>query len=342
MEIHVVTQGETLFRIANDYGLSAQRIITDNGLTYPYHLAVGQALLLARPSQVHTVMPGETIYGIAATYGMTVIELLQYNPNLIAEPVLQPGQQLAIAFPDEKRREITISGYAYPYINAAVLRRALPYLTYLAVFAYGFREDGSLVVPDDQEMIAYAYEAHTAPVMVFSSIDDNDVFSSTRAKALFWDTDFQNLVLDNVLAMMHQKGFVGMDADFEYIEAADAEAYLRFLENAGRRLRAEGFFLHTDLAPKTWADQPGLLYEAHDYARIGALSDSVLIMTYEWGYTSLRRRARRLSPQWGEEIEPEIRGGPPAPLCFGIDDASRRFPQKGVFLRGAFPVGVAV
>jgi spore germination protein len=30
----------------------------------------------------------------------------------------------------------------------------------------------------------------------------------------------------------------------------------------------------------------GLLYEAHDYPAIGAIADYVLLMTYEWGYTS--------------------------------------------------------
>ena len=39
------------------------------------------------------------------------------------------------------------------------------------------------------------------------------------------------------------------------------------------------------LAPKTRADQPGLLYEGHDYAAVGAAADAVLLMTYEWGYT---------------------------------------------------------
>lgn len=39
------------------------------------------------------------------------------------------------------------------------------------------------------------------------------------------------------------------------------------------------------LAPKTSADQPGLLYEGHDYAALSANADAVLLMTYEWGYT---------------------------------------------------------
>ena len=39
------------------------------------------------------------------------------------------------------------------------------------------------------------------------------------------------------------------------------------------------------LAPKTSRDQRGLLYEAHDYAGMGAAADRSLVMAYEWGYT---------------------------------------------------------
>ena len=39
------------------------------------------------------------------------------------------------------------------------------------------------------------------------------------------------------------------------------------------------------MAPKTSADQPGLLYEGKDYRALGMIANSVLVMTYEWGYT---------------------------------------------------------
>ncbi len=39
------------------------------------------------------------------------------------------------------------------------------------------------------------------------------------------------------------------------------------------------------LGPKIAADQPGTLYEGHDFAAIGAAVNQVLLMTYEWGYT---------------------------------------------------------
>ena len=50
-------------------------------------------------------------------------------------------------------------------------------------------------------------------------------------------------------------------------------------------MHANGFTISVAVAPKTYAGQPGLLYEGQDYAALGALVDYVLVMTYEWGYT---------------------------------------------------------
>ncbi len=90
--------------------------------------------------------------------------------------------------------------------------------------------------------------------------------------------------MDGLLQAMIEKGYVGLDADFEYIQEADKEAFFGFLEYARERLHQYGFFLQVDLAPKTYAQQPGLLYAFHDYAVIGSIADTVLLMTYEWGY----------------------------------------------------------
>jgi len=60
---------------------------------------------------------------------------------------------------------------------------------------------------------------------------------------------------------------------------------LILIQKVHDRISPEGYILFTALAPKTSADQPGLLYEAHNYPRIGEASDRVLLMTYEWGYT---------------------------------------------------------
>lgn len=46
MEIYVVKQGDTVNSIATSLGASADKIIFDNQLIYPYQLAIGQALLI--------------------------------------------------------------------------------------------------------------------------------------------------------------------------------------------------------------------------------------------------------------------------------------------------------
>ena len=285
MLIHVVRSGDTLYSIARRYGVSVGRIMTDNGLNQNQPLVVGQALIITLPAVIHTVVSGESIYSIAAAYGLTVWEIMQRNPELITNQTIRPGQMLTISFRGQVDREITILGYAYPHIRRNVLLHALPYLTYLAVFSYGFTESGALIPTEDSELIRLAYQYGTAPVLVFSSIDENGGFSSARASMLFSDAALQDMVLDNLIGVMLEKGYAGMDADFEYVRAEDAEGYFAFLEKAAQRLHANGLFLNVALAPKTRADQPGLLYEAHDYARIGAVADTTLLMTYEWGYT---------------------------------------------------------
>lgn len=284
--IHIVQSGETIFSIANRYGVSAQRIISDNAIRNPQNLVVGQALIILIPETVYTVQPGDTLISIAERFGTTEIVLLQNNPYLIGEtPLLRAGEQIVISFTEPKRREITLNAYAYPFINRMVLMRALPYLTYLTIFGYGFTTDGELIEIDDSPLISLAYRFKTAPIMLLSSITEDGNFSSEKATLLFNDVDLQNKVLDNIVVVMQEKGYVGLDIDFEYVESEDAQAFLGFLGNVAFRMHQNGFFLHTDLAPKTSANQPGLLYEAHNYQAIGEISDLVMLMTYEWGYT---------------------------------------------------------
>ncbi len=83
---------------------------------------------------------------------------------------------------------------------------------------------------------------------------------------------------------MRQKGYRGLNVDFENVLPKDRQAYNNFLERAAVRMHTEGYFLSTALAPKTGPEQAGLLYEAHDYPAHGRIADFVVLMTYEWGY----------------------------------------------------------
>jgi spore germination protein len=120
--------------------------------------------------------------------------------------------------------------------------------------------------------------------MVLTNIDKPGEFSSDLAHTILTDQEIQNRLLTNIIDNMKNKSYYGADFDFEYLYPEDRENYNAFLQKAADRLHREGYIISTAVAPKISADQPGLLYEAHDYEAHGEILDHVVIMTYEWGY----------------------------------------------------------
>ena len=285
MEIYVVQPGDTIESIAAKYQVSPYRLIQQNELTDPDNLVVGQTIVILFPEIVYTVQEGNTLYGIADEFDISVVELYQNNPQLVTEALLYPGEELIIKYQVDKLRSISVLGYAYPYIDRQVLRKTLPYLTYLSIFTHGFTADGGLISIDDQEVINIALDYGVAPLMVLAPLDEAGNFSNQRASELLNNPEAQEVLIQNVLGALYEKGYQGVDLDFEYIFAKDKEKYVNFINNLRKRLNAEGYIVNTDLAPKVRSDQPGLLYEGIDYGAIGAASNYVLVMTYEWGYT---------------------------------------------------------
>ncbi len=283
--IYVVKPGDSLAQIAREYGVSEARIRSDNGLLVEQPLVPGQALVVLIPQQTYRVQTGDTLSNIAASAGMTVAELLQNNPTVTLEQPLVPGEILTLRLAGEKEMTMTVGGYVYPYVNQTVLERSMPFLTNLFVFSYGFREDGTLVGIQDRGLLAQGRAFGTGMMLVLASIDENGSFSSRHVSHFLKDETRQNRALEALIQEILEKGYRGLDVDFEYIPEEDKEAFFAFLGKARDLLHPNGLILQVALAPKTHADQPGLLYAAHDYEIIGAIADEVLLMTYEWGYT---------------------------------------------------------
>lgn len=285
MTIHVVQAGETINSIASQYDVSENLIIRNNGLTNPDQLVIGQTIVILYPNEVYTVQEGDTLQLIGERFSTNTLELLRNNPYIINNPILYPGQEIVINYNQAKIGPLVVDGYVYEYVNRDVLREALPYLTYLTLFSYGFTADGELIGIDDDELIFLAKSYQTAPVMLISTINEFGSFSDENLKIMFYDLDIQNRLISNIIDNMNRKGYVGLNIDFEFIPPEDKDAYISFISNTTEQLNANGYFTITDLAPKVSRDQPGLLYESHDYGTIGSISNLVFLMTYEWGYT---------------------------------------------------------
>lgn len=282
MYIHVVQKGEVLWRIADYYNADMQEIINLNGLKNPDILLPGQALLIPTKENTYTVKQGDTIWQIAQNYGVSVQDLLWenkiMNPNLI-----YPGYVLTI--PAKEKPEIEVNAFTYFLGTEAVpiVRGAGPYLTYLSPFAYLINEDGSLVNIEDEPAISEAYAQGIVPMMSIVNFTRN-VAGENLAHIILNNPAIINNLQENIINTMKDKGYKGLNIDFEYVLPEDREAYNNFLESTVNKLHNEGYFVSTSLAPKISGDQKGLLYEAHDYPAHGKLADFVVLMTYEWGW----------------------------------------------------------
>lgn len=285
MLIHIVRPGDSVYRIALEYDVPMSQIILANDLEHAARLAVGQALVIQFPGQTHTVRAGETASGIARRYGISLRQLYRNNPILGGDPALYPGQTLVIAYDSIPQETLSVNGYAYPYINPALLRSVLPYLSGLTPFTYGFTPDGNLVELDDRALIAAAMQGGVAPLMHLSTLTEEGGFSNALAHTIFTDTAARTTLIEQVVNTIREKEYRGLDVDFEYVYAEDAGAYANFLRQLSDRLNPLGYPVIAALAPKISADQRGTLYEGHDFRAIGAAVDQVLLMTYEWGYT---------------------------------------------------------
>ena len=281
MIIHVVRLGDSVYSIARQYRVSAQKIISDNELAYPNRLVVGQTLVILEGTRTHTVVRGESLYTIARQYSVSVNAILAANPQITNPAQILVGQVLTIPQRTINFGTTEVNGYAFPNIDKEVLRKTLPSLTYLSIFSYQVSPDGSLNTISDEPLIKAARAARVAPLMVITNRD----FDSDVAHDILTNETAQNNLVNNVITTLRDKNYYGLDIDFEYIYPYDKESYNNFLRRIVRTLRPLGYTITTALAPKLSATQQGLLYEAHDYPVHGALVDHVILMTYEWGYT---------------------------------------------------------
>lgn len=102
--IHVVQRGETLFRIAQSYGLTTDVLARVNGILNPSNILVGQRLIIPGPDfipetetpETYIVQFADTLASISAAFGVNLETLVALN-SLANPDSIYVGQVLRLS-----------------------------------------------------------------------------------------------------------------------------------------------------------------------------------------------------------------------------------------------------
>lgn len=157
-------------------------------------------------------------------------------------------------------------------------------LTYVGFFSYRVQPNGDLVALNDDAALAAAKRKNAIPMLVITNFANGN-FQPDIAHRIFTDPKASKRLIQNVIRVMKQKGYRALNVDFEHIYEKDRQLYNGFLATLLPQVKKEGFLVSTALAPKSSDTQAGPWHGAHDYAFHGKITDFVVLMTYEWGWT---------------------------------------------------------
>ena len=205
LTIYTVRKGDSLYAIANKYGVTADALIYDNQISNPLRLVEGQALFIPVTGVSYRVKPGDSLYSIARSYNTSVAAITAANPTLGPGGRLYPGQTVTIPFPNPSLGNAHVNGFS---VNAAssALRDSYPSLTYVSVFSWQADETGGITPIGDDRVRADARAAGVAPMMTVTNLRPGGGFSSDIAHAVLTDETAQNAFLTNLLAALRQRG----------------------------------------------------------------------------------------------------------------------------------------
>jgi spore germination protein len=284
MIIHVVQEGETIDSIAEKYSISAERLILENEIKNPNRLVVGETLVILFPEVLYTIQEGDTLTGIADYFDVTVMQLLRNNPYLSNREYIYPGETIVISYKDNKITKLSTTGFAYPFIDEDVLKKTLPFLTYLTIFSYMFTAEGEIIDINDAEIIQIAKEYGVASIMMLTALATSQIDEINVTNNILSSQDVQDQFIENVLSILKTKGYYGVNINTPYIFPKNRNDYVDFITKFTNRIQSEGFKVVFDtLSLTVFEIMIGTMYEGLEYSRLGNAIDRVMLMTYEWG-----------------------------------------------------------
>jgi spore germination protein len=240
MEIYVVQQGDDIQLIATKFGITVEKLMSDNGLFNPYALVVGQALVILYPKETYTVKQGDTLTSIAEQTGISVMQLYRNNPFLYDREFIHPDENLVISYNTVK--DLQVNGYIYLFNNTDTIIKSLPFLTFLSIYNYNIAKNVSITTyGDDTNIINLAKENNTVPLMMISALSQTGEGESDFLYQLLLSREHQERLIDEILQVLRSKGLMGINMLINKITQINQYYYYELFAKISKVLRDDGY-----------------------------------------------------------------------------------------------------
>ena len=163
MHIHKQKQNESANDIATLYGISEENLRNLNELSEESP-AIEEELLILIPTRSYTVQYGDTPERIALRFGIRKSDVFTLNPWLI-EKGLTPGQVITLKYDNRPYGMAMANGYCYKGCSEEMLRRALPFLTYVNFCSATADEKGIKKTFDEKRLRQIVNEERKIPLV---------------------------------------------------------------------------------------------------------------------------------------------------------------------------------
>ena len=149
---------------------------------------------------------------------------------------------------------------------------------------YHAQADGTVTAENENlDLVAAAREGD---LNIFATVtntkDAGSPFARPVAAAILASPELRSRFIGNLVMLVEDKGYDGIDLDWEALKAADRDGFSALVEELAAALHAKHRFLSIAVAPKT--SEPGKWDNQifADWSRIGKAVDEFKIMTYSY------------------------------------------------------------
>ncbi|WP_158553316.1 glycosyl hydrolase family 18 protein [Peribacillus saganii] len=261
----------------------------------------------ASKTSLYTVKRGDTLYRIAASYKTSVANVKKINKlktdtvkigQKLKVPVVTSKTPVKTTAPKATEKISPPNPIAYKSVDKEVLGFTVKYnlndvssynimkkqhdsLTSIATATHVVDGNGNIHGTVPAEQLALANENHIKPTLMVGN-----EFNSKVAHQILSSKTNRNRMVNNILSILQNNGYKGVNIDLENVDDADRNGYSTLIKELSGALKPKGFVLSVSLQPKTSDNPRHTWVYAYDYKTIGKYVDYMLVMTYDEHYKS--------------------------------------------------------